>query len=279
MQDNVPQLLRSILEAGDKGYKGEITSFEPEPGEDNNFLYDAESSMFSGKFMDSSTDISETYDFEIRRDGDGWSSQYKIVLDAELSEEEEIADGELLATEADKEVPALTEPTDEPVPQLCEPMDNSTNALQEQIAYLQGQVAELRGMMVDKFMTMAFSEGRFAGTEKAKLQAFAEALYDQRQNKQAMIAFSEGEEPVDLFTAFSEIVDSMPKQAELFVSLSEQEAPELGTPKVNAPVPQGYAPDADGLETYQKLVQFAEANGLDINKSTDYQQALKSVIQ
>jgi phage I-like protein len=292
---NIPQLLKSVLTYGEKGYKGEITSFDPVPTKDNSYLYDAEESGFVGGFIDNSSDEEEKYSFKIFKTGDSYSASYTIkerngeTLTAEMATDE-TANGEELATELDNETPALGEYMASPATSYPEaatynngimPMaqypSKPDSALLYEIQIMKNQLKELEDMMIEKFMHQALNEGKLLGADEGQLRSFAEALYKTKSTKKPIIAFSEGEKQYDLFNGFMRILSSIPSlDRGLFTALSEGK-PKL--PDVAPPGPQGYVQDPEGMDDYRKIVKYAKENGLDINKQGDYTKAMKAVMK
>lgn len=70
-KDSPRDALINLLTCGSKGYKGEITRFNPEPSEDNNYLWDDKRQVFEGQFIDASGDEEEIYDFVLKQKKDG----------------------------------------------------------------------------------------------------------------------------------------------------------------------------------------------------------------
>ena len=62
MDENASSILMAVLAEGDSGYKGEIVAFNPQPSLENNYLYDQETGIISGQFID---DGDEVFNFMI----------------------------------------------------------------------------------------------------------------------------------------------------------------------------------------------------------------------
>lgn len=102
-------MLVSILQDGDKGYKGEVSGFEPEPTADNQYLWNEEAQEFAGKFMDDSGNEQEVYTFSLALQPDGsMIRSYRKVQegDAEGSTTTDPATVEAEADAADTETAA-----------------------------------------------------------------------------------------------------------------------------------------------------------------------------
>lgn len=109
LNENAGEFMRFILQDGENGYQGEISRFEPEPSEDNGWLWDPETNMFAGTFVDESLGEPESFDFEIKQSGDAWEVSYIPANSDETAEEP-------VASEADSaDEPIAEEPVEEPV--------------------------------------------------------------------------------------------------------------------------------------------------------------------
>lgn len=94
-------LLVSLLQDGDKGYKGEVSSFDPEPTEDNKYLWNDAKQTFSGSFLDNSGYEVETYDFSLALQKDGsLVRSYKLRQAAANDPDDATVEKEADATEA-----------------------------------------------------------------------------------------------------------------------------------------------------------------------------------
>lgn len=78
-----PALLRYMLSSGEKGYKDGIDGFDPEPSQDNNWLYDAEAEEYRGQFIDRRPTGDRVFAFTITRDGDEWTRSITAVSGVE----------------------------------------------------------------------------------------------------------------------------------------------------------------------------------------------------
>jgi hypothetical protein len=72
-------VLKFLLSSGDKGYKGQISGFDPAPSADNDYLWDGE--MFTGRFTDKSPSAESLFEFEVWKEGDGWQRVFGPVSD------------------------------------------------------------------------------------------------------------------------------------------------------------------------------------------------------
>ena len=79
MARTAPALIKYIIQEGDKGYKGEITAFDPVPSADNGYLWDEDEEAFVGEFVDRSRGGDRRFGFTISREGNGWSKNISVV--------------------------------------------------------------------------------------------------------------------------------------------------------------------------------------------------------
>lgn len=57
LDTNAVAFFTEVLTSGDRGYTGEIISFDPMPTAENNYLYDAETGRYKGKFIDEDEEV------------------------------------------------------------------------------------------------------------------------------------------------------------------------------------------------------------------------------
>jgi hypothetical protein len=72
-------VLKFLLSSGDKGYKGQISGFDPAPSEANDYLWDGE--KFAGQFTDKSPSAESLFEFEAWKEGDTWQRVFGPVSD------------------------------------------------------------------------------------------------------------------------------------------------------------------------------------------------------
>ncbi len=79
MDKIAPALIRFLLQSGDKGYKDSVSHLEPQPKQENNWLYDDETEAFKGNFVDVRPGNDRVFSFEISREGDEWVRSFQPV--------------------------------------------------------------------------------------------------------------------------------------------------------------------------------------------------------
>jgi hypothetical protein len=86
LDENAADWLAAILKDDGNGFNEDVVGFEPNPQEDNNWLWNDETKSYSGQLMDSSDN---KYDFSITKEGDQWISSVKPILsETEMAEAE-----------------------------------------------------------------------------------------------------------------------------------------------------------------------------------------------
>lgn len=79
----MPKILKYLLESGDRGYKDGIDEFQPQPTEENLYLWDAETASFKGNFIDRRPDGDRVFAFTISKTASGWSRTFRPVSGVE----------------------------------------------------------------------------------------------------------------------------------------------------------------------------------------------------
>lgn len=292
LDDNIEELYRFILKDGPKGYQGEITRFVPIPTDENSFLFDTETAVISGNFIDESSASLDEFTFEIRREGDGWVATYSPVVgdpgpdldEAEIEDElatdpetnEQVSEfGEGCGCQ-DKNPLQLTNVANggldmPPVSYVPAPEDK----LQAQIDALSAKLRVLETTMMKDLMDIAYEENRILPSQLGEdmLKGFAEQLT--KVGSSQLFSFGEKKD-VTLLEMFTEIVRSLPVQVEM----GEIEVEPVEN-TVDSQAIIGYseftATPEDGEATHRAIVAYCENNGLKMNDHRDYIQALKAV--
>jgi hypothetical protein len=292
LDDNTEGLYRFVLQDGLRGYKGEITEFDPVPSFDNGYLYNDELEEITGEFVDDSLTVSERFTFRIRKDGDGWISEYKPV---EAETEETSSDEAEQELREDPEEAATTEFGEGcgcgPAPAMGA-MVNAANGSLDQIVAMRGmkmkkmekrmveleeKLAMMEATMVDKLMEVAYGENRILPTQLGEdvFRGFCEALT--KQGGSTLFSFAEGAPQKTLLEQFSELIAQLPPQVQLG-ALEDQLEPSESTASIRAYAEMGARADVDDMRQTREAVRtYCEANNLDVNNHRHYIQALKKV--
>ena len=119
-----------ILTEGELGYAGDITRIEPEPTEENNYLFDVDKQKFLGVFYDDNGSEPDGYSFEIAKKGKDWTSSY-IPVNQEEDEEALAAikanEAELTEDGANVEPATYSDVVEEEVITQAEPAPDTPN--------------------------------------------------------------------------------------------------------------------------------------------------------
>lgn len=137
MSDHGFDFLAEILQDGENGYVGEISSMEPMPSLENNFLYDANKKEFRGVFFDDTSDEVDGYNFIISNEGGTWFVEYDPVSNdipmedqVDLPENKEDAFAEEIPEESDKETETETSVSSAAAP-IQKPLVSSPSLVEE----------------------------------------------------------------------------------------------------------------------------------------------------
>ena len=294
LDENVEELYKFILSDGPRGYKGEISRFVPEPSEDNSFLFDTETAVISGVFIDESSNSLDEFEFEIKRSGDGWVSTHKPVQgdpEPELDEaeiEDELADDPETNDQVsefgegcgcDKNPLQLTNVANGglDMPPVVRTMSHEEKTMQHQIDALSAKLAALEMSMMKDLMGAAYAENRILPSQLNEdvLKGFAEKLSSVGSAK--LFSFSETHQNVSLLEMFTEIIRSLPPQVEM----GEVETSPVEN-SVDSQAIVGYSEFAnstpeDGEATKLAVLAYCEKNDLNAKNHRDYIKALKAV--
>lgn len=273
--EEMPNWLRYILSTGEKGYKGEITRFDPEPAEDNGFLMNDDQTEFSGRFMDESDeDEPQTYTFRLYQQGDTWNREYAIMSEKEESkaakaieeaaanpdqegaaEEENTAPAEETVAEEEQEPTELGEGCDKDYGEGG--MDYEK--MYKDVVAERDQLVEAMEAMRKEKRSAEFSEFcEEAGIEADKQPQVIELMHsiDAMQS----VEFSEGDKTISPIEFFMSLVSTKPQTATVETGEIEY-AETLG---------------AD-TSVHGKALAHCKANGLNASNNTDYLAAVKAV--
>lgn len=305
--------LVSLLQDGDKGYKGEITGFDPEPTADNSFLWNADKQEFAGAFMDDSGYEIETYDFTLAVQGDGSllrSYKMRQAVPNEPTDEEVQAQAD--AAEL-SEMPNLLSNDNEPMPMLQAQVEVEAEAstLEETAellatvsvpmavyekllakasqadALMAEQAAAMRQQKVAQIadmLTPMYSCGLLPGYASADAIANAICEACDMQADCCDYEFSESgskAKPIDILLGVlgiaSKHIASLPNVAEVeFGELPEfQRLVELSEAPMTEP--KGTVNSGTMASLHKMALTYCKANKLDSTKPKDYTRALKAV--
>lgn len=302
LAENAGDYLRFILSDGDRGYKGEITNFMPEPSADNNWLYDLDASSFAGQFSDESLGDPQVFDFQIKKDGEGWSKTYK--LSQQSADEQEAAESpadEAIPAEQSAEQPisapddSAIEPsiapsesaeTSEPMAEapMAEELEETEDdlakfseatreilALKLALSKANRQIAESQAKEQEAFVASLYSEGKL--TEGLVHQGDLSKWLVKLDNAESLI-FSEGKD-LSLQSFAKRMLSALPSLVH-FGEIAKHDA-EPESADYSSPI--GTMADGDGLAIHSKAMAYMSEKGMDCKNPKQYQQALKAILK
>lgn len=310
------QLLISTLSDGPKGYKGEITGFNPEPTEDNSYLWDADAQQFVGQFLDNSGNEEEIYDFtlKLQEDGSMIRSYKRLILDdieaaavtdAGVEAEANVADDPgVEMSEAETDVVPETVPEGEPMPifDIPEPEPMVTTVSIEQAEYeallakatlynsmleeqaerqRQDQIDQLRFAIQPLYDMGLISSMVSADSIARALMSMSEKAEDCCDDDGYSLEFSEGEvhtRPMETVLAvFSQIGANAKIQKDTEIELGEMDLPEIEFAETETKQPAGTVANPKQAELDKKARKYCKDNDLDPKDSKQYMKAIKAV--
>jgi len=269
---NAADLIASIIAEGDKGYKGEITRFDPEPTADNNWLFDDEGDVFSGRFIDDSLGEPEIYDFEIiRNDDDSYTKSFKIV---EAEPEEVEPEGALEPALEEEEDTTLREDID---PEMGEygyssEMEEENKMLRHMLMKMKKEMHMMKSKQNKGFADYLYSEGKItpAMVSQEDLIIFLDNLSDE----EGRIQFSEGSGNPSPLSFVKSLLESLPKQ----INFGEMPLSANDTGRdLEYDAPVGTMASPEGEILHKKVLSYIDSEGL--NKDKDYVKAYKVVMK
>ncbi len=112
LDQNAIAFFTEVLTAGERGFSGEILGFDPMPTAENNYLYDADTNRYKGKFIDEDEEVylfefddnSKSFIPEIQTEegeeleGEETMTVDQSVLDQEAAANEAVAEEDFLAS-------------------------------------------------------------------------------------------------------------------------------------------------------------------------------------
>lgn len=298
LNENSRDWISSILQDGGEGFGEVIVDFDPVPSEENNWLWDEEGQMYSGKIMD---DRSNAYEFKILKEGDNWSTSTKMIS----GEIDEVEDGDTEVVEGQAGEPEVTIEADEvlidneekeemaevdktvmgeddrcwdgyePVPGKKKGEKGSCREIKEEMSEsedLKQEMAELR-----KELAM-YKEAKLTEA-KENINEFCEGLYEDGRLTEGVfpkktlkiimeglissdmsspMMYSEGGEDKSTVKSLKTLLSSIPKQVEFNEALTRGIEPQL----VNK-VPKMYGSvSEEGAKEYNQIMKYKEDNSI-----------------
>ena len=286
LTEQMPDWLRFVIADGSKGYKGEITRFDPEPDESNGFLLNDEGTELAGGFVDESDpDDAQSYTFRVYKEGDTWSREYALKGEGGDAAE---------AIEASKNTGAAAAAEEDPE-QAAEPAEPTE--LGE--AYkMQSEEPDPDELMEKDYDKVELAEGNEAADSPNYEEMYLElrAQTDELEQKLAdMIAEQEEAEFMEYCETAGISEDKRPgvvKLMRLINSMSPAEFSEGGMSPIDffksiasgsttVAVDTGEIEYAETLGSdvslHGKALAYCEQNGLNPNKNDEYIAAVKAV--
>lgn len=288
LEQNAANWLRLILADGDRGFKDDIVSFNPEPSAENNYLADTEAGIIKGQFLN---DQGVEFNFLIEKTDEGFSREFRPANAAKAEEQQKSATGEGLTAEEMAEQVSETEPTAEPETEQIEELEmteqaiidaqnelNSMADMESQLNQLKEENRKLREMQgqMEMMEIRKFSEALFASGKLAEGFAKQEEVFNfmLALSKAKPIVLSEGSNASSPLAWFQAFVQKLPNVVELGeMAVGSDKSP------MDMFSPANTVMDDDSAKLHKKVISFCEANNLDIKQPLVYRTALKEVIK
>ena len=258
MKDNLLEknsqewLAFALIDEGN-GFNGTIVSFNPEPSQENNWLYNKEAEEFSGQFID---DQDQIFDFTIEKDGEDWISTIAMAKEEEAEEEVTVEE------EEEATVEEMAETLGETAEQMAE-ADGETKKLYAQIEAMNAKLAE-------------YEEERKKAKE-AEVKSYCESMYDRGlvnsdtitkdvlftiimalEEKASSLMYSDGNDNnIPVAKGIRMIFDNIPERKQF------SDAVYARAGQTNIAKPMGRKDGtAESNKLYGEIVQFMEAEGI-----------------
>lgn len=282
---NIGKWLRFLLSDGNKGYKDEITKFDPMPSKANNWLLNAAGTEFKGVFMDESYDEPKVVEFTLTKNGTTWTRSFGLKQDdAELAEEmdetTEVKEPAKAPAKAKTPVKAADMSEDKAKDKVA---DMSEDSHLDEVRALKAQIAQLQQGIRQKEVA-DFSEGLYADgilLEGVFPQDKFIALVSSLEHESQTVELSEGEFESP-FSLFKQLTESLPKQVLYDVEIAPTDAKQQNTGHVDlsemSSAPVGTMNDEAGYMTHMRAIQYCQANDLDPLNTDNYMSAIKATL-
>lgn len=309
------QFLSYVLSIGANGYLGEITGFEPEPSQENNWLYDVEKEQFSGVFYDLTSPYNDGFNFIIKKDGDGWTKSYQVngaKVDDEVSamgefgpitedEELELSTLEKAQTVVSPITPDGIIPNDGKSPLLqaqkySQELSKGINppvaesspdllSLRAEIERLRDDLRTMKEKELASFAESFYSDGKLTAAQidkKALIQFLS--FIEGAGNGPGLKSFSEKANGLDPLSWFKDFMTKSLKPVISFGEFDPYKANDVlaneqtysDDPIINMSGIMTHS-DEGQMDLHKKVIGFCMKKGLNPKNSYDYIQALKSV--
>lgn len=288
--------LITLLEDGPKGYKGEITGFDPEPTEENGYLWDDEEERFAGKFIDSSGYEEEVYEFTLQLEADGsmTRSYRKISQDGEdmefseessvtltLDEYEELKRQAAAATEALELGESQVTMTQAEYDMLTQKASQADYLMEmEKQRELEARIQQIVGYLIPLQNVGLIRQD----AELARIAQYIAFVGGDPMEDMGALEFSEGSADTPA-AVVSGLLAELAANAANLVKV-EKEVPveygELPIGSVEQPsrftAPAGVGVDLEQAKLHSKVIEFCESKGLNPKNNKDYMAGLREVI-
>lgn len=289
-------MLVSVLQDGDKGYKGEITGFDPEPTADNSYLWNAESQQYAGVFLDDSGYEPERYEFSIQLEPDGsMTRSYKKIQDEAV----DVADDATVEAEADAaaemgeygmpglppavlelDMGAMVSVSAATLAELQAKADRA-DMLERQAAMLehQAKVAELAAVLQPMYDGGALT-GWAAATDIAAaiVDMFDPACCDYDEPYEFSEAAAPAAKRFDVLKQLLSVAGQRIAAGAVEIEMGEVDMSVAKRKECSeASGPADASADPAQADLHSKALAYAKANGLDATKNKDYAAAVKAV--
>lgn len=279
LNDNFDDLLATIISEGDKGYKGEITRFEPVPSVENLWLYDEDSESFKGRFIDESLGDPEIYDFTIVKEEDGsYTKQFSIVDEQEQVETSPKDEDETQLGEKYN----LMEKDPEFMEQDIElggygsmemGLQEENAKLKQMLAKMSAKMHKMKQIENEKYVANLFSEGRLVNS-LGEESDFVTLLNSLSNELSPSIKFSEkAGDKVSQLSFVKDLLGKLPVQiqfGEMPMSSNDSK------PIYEAPI--GTMPSPEEQIIHEKTLSYIKEKGLG-SDSKSYITAYKEVMK
>lgn len=283
-----------LLEAA--GFMGTVAKFDPEPSEENDYLYNDETNEFSGFFEDTegqdyifSLGLDEAGDYVMRFDkteepveDDDMKSFSDGSDDPDNEDDEEDQDGSDYSepeddedSEEDEDSSVDEKSSNPQYSELIEQLKEAQLALelqqqviQEQEAILNAQSeAEIASFCEEIYAAGKLTEGQFAKDDLVYLMTGAAS------GSGSLQSFSEDVEDSFVYK-LKLLLDSLKPQ----VTFGEMTASDSQKTSKLPRLPKNAVVDTQGQKNYAAVLEYCEKNGLDPKKPRDFQKASAKVL-
>lgn len=276
LNENASSFIAALLTADDEnGYAGEITRFEPEPSEENNWLMVSED-KFAGNFVDESLGEPEVFAFTAEKQDNNWTVSFQPAKEAENKNSEAEPEGDTFA---------------EMLPAMQTAMQTLTEE-KEKEAYIARLEQQLIGqqLVINKF-------------EEADAMQYVNGIYDNGEMDEAYMprgklvqlylcisrpdykpetdCYSEGESNLDVFKQLVTMLGRQNNQ----LTYGEVQADETDIDTFGGVKPvetfgglanKNIALSERGMSEYIAITDFAKQNAMDISTPIGFSKAHKA---